>query len=430
MASTNIKALRVWQESAFGDLANNGDPSTTIPGTAVALDCNRAEITSYGEIAANERDTVRWGPYHISPDVESVPDSNGNLIARRTGDVTFTLPLEGLGAGDSDDNPLVWLLASGMADSGAPDIANETVATHADAQTFTVDDESAYPPGLLIQAIGLQAAAQFSSVLNNNTANITHSPAFSAELDDTVIRLCRTFGAVLGAPGTVLGPSLGFCADYAEGRTFARGCRLKSLTLTGTGRRVDATGFTFGSALIYDDHSNSDGDVVPFRSGARVLHTLHADPILSNVIATGGTYPRIAGRTSLPIDPNGQWTVTLTNTLSPLGTWRNVLGMSDMEVSAVDVEVTIPVSTPIAALASDFRNRSARQLMLPFGPPGAGNGAAVFLPGALLTIDPNLRDTSGEIVRQTLVYKPGRWGGDGGNTTLISNSPFRIGLSL
>lgn len=428
MASTNIKSLRVWQESSFGDLAGNGDPSTTIPGSAVALDCNRAEITSYGEIAANERDTVRWGPYHIAPDPETVPDSNGNLIARRVGDVTFTLPLEGLGSGDSDDNPLVWLLASGMADSGAPGIASETAASNVATQTFDVDDESEYPPGLLFQALGLQAAAQFSAVVDASVEDtVEHSPAFSAELNNTVIRLCRTFGAVLGAPGTVLGPSVGFCADFGGGRTFARGSRLKALTLTGTGRRVDATSFTFGSALIYDDHSNSDGDVVPYRSGARVLHTLHADPILSNAIDTSdGAYPRIAGRTSLPID---EWSITLTNTLSPLGQWRNVLGMSDMEVSAVDVEVSLTLSTPLTALAADFRNRTQRQLMLPFGPPGAGNGAAVFLPGAVLTVDPNLRDTGGEIVRQTLVYKPGRWGGDVG-TGNLKNSPFRIGFSL
>lgn len=426
MGSTNIKALRVWQESAFGDLGANGDPSTTIPESAVAIDVNRAEVTSWGEPAANERETVRWGPYHIAPDPETVPDSNGDLIKRRVGDITIAMPLEGFGTGDSDDNPLGWMLASGLADSGAPGITNETVTAHASAQTFTVDDESEYPPGLMIQALGLQAAAQFAAVVDASTANVQHSPAFSAELDDTVIRLCRTFGAVLGHPATVLGPSVGFCADYANGRTFARACRLKGLTITGTNRRVDASSMVFGSPLIYDDHTASDGDVTPWRSGARVLHTLHADPILSNAIATGGNYPRIAGRTSLPI---GEWSINLTLVHAPLTDWRPCMGQSDTEIAGVEVEVSMTLDTPIAALSNDWRNRVQRQLMIPFGPPGAGNGAAIFLPGAVLVSDPDIRNTSGELVRQSLTYRQGKWAGDVG-TGSLKNTPFRIGFSL
>lgn len=425
MGSTNIKALRVWKETTFGDLAENGDPSTTIPGSAVALDVNRAEITAWGEPAANERDTVRWTPHHIAPDPETVPDSEGNLIHRRVGDVVFGMPLEGLGSGDSDDNPLVWLLASGLADSGA-DLTNETVVAHADAQTFTVADNSKYPRGLMFQALGLQAAAQFSAIVDASTVNVKHSPALSAELDATVIRLCRTFGSRLGAPGTVLGSSLAFCADYANGRTFAKGCRLSGLTISGTQRRVDAPNFTFSSAHIFDDHASSDGDVTPYRSGARVLHTLHANPILSNAIATGGTYPRIAGRTSLPI---GEWSINITLTQAALSDWRNCIGRSDTEITNVDAEVTLTLDTPIAALSRDWVDRVQRQLMIPFGPPGAGNGAAFYMPGAVLVSDPNIRDTSGEIVRQTLTYRPGGWGGDVGAGSL-RNSPMRLGFSL
>jgi hypothetical protein len=425
MASAILAALRVWQETSYLDLAENGDPSTTVPGSAVALDCNRAEITAYGEPAANPRETVRSGPYHVADDPETVPDSTGALIKRRVGDVTLTMPLEGLGSGDSDDNPFCWLLASGFADSGA-DLANETVVAHASAQTFTVADNSKYPRGLLIQALGLQAAAQFSAVVDASTVNVQHSPAFSAELDDTVVRLCRTFGSVLGAPGTVLGPSLGFCGDYGGGRTFARGARLKTLTISGTNRRVDATAMTFGSPLIYDDHASSDVYQTPYRSGAKVLHTLHADPILSNAIATGGTYPRIAGRTSLPI---GEWSIAITLTHAPLTDWRNCAGQSDTEITDVDAVVTLTLDTPIAALTADWRNRVQRQLMIPFGPAGAGQGAAFYLPGAVLTSDPDIRDRSGVIVRQTLVYRPGMWGGDVGAGSL-KNSPMRLGFSL
>lgn len=87
------------------------------------------------------------------------------------------------------------------------------------------------------------------------------------------------------------------------------------------------------------------------------------------------------------------------------------------------------LDTPIAALSSDWRNRVQRQLMIPFGPPGAGNGAAIFLPGAVLVSDPDIRNTSGELVRQSLTYRQGKWGGDVG-TGNLKNSPFRIGFSL
>lgn len=429
MASTNIKSIRVWQESAFGSLQANGDPTTTIPGSAVAVDAQRAEITSYGEVASNERDTVRWGPFDIAPDPETVPGSSGALINRRTGEVSIVLPgLMGLGTTDPDDNPLVWMLASSFADSGTPDIASEEAVADAETQTFGVDDETAYPPGLLIQATGQQVAAQFSAVVDATTVDhVEHSPAFSSEVDADVVRLCRTFGSTLGAPGSVLGPSLAFCADFAGGRTFATGCRLSNITLGGTGRRVDATTLTFTAALIYDDHSNSNGDVLPFRAaGAHVLHTLHADPVLSNAINEADeAYPRIAGRISLPID---EWSISCAPQLTPLSDWRTVLGMSDMEVTGYETEVSITLATPNANLANDFKNRVQRQLMIPFGPPGVGNGAAVFLPGAIITSDPNVRNTSGQIVRQTLTYRPGRWSGDVG-TGNLKNSPFRIGFS-
>lgn len=425
MASATLAALRVWKEGAYLDREANGDPSTTVPGSALALDVNRAEITAYGEPAANPRETVRSGPYHIADDPETVTDSTGALIRRRVGDVTLTMPLEGLGSGDSDDCPLMWLLASGLADSGAPGITNETVVDHASTQTFTVSDEEEYPPGLLIQALGLQAAAQFSAIVDASTTAVQHSPAFTSDLNATVIRLCRTFGSVLGAPGSVLGPSLGFCGDYGGGRTFARGARLKALTLSGAGRRVDGA-FTFGSPLIYDDHASADVNHTPYRSGAKVLHTLHADPILSNAIATGGNYPRIAGRTSLPI---GEWSIAMTMTHAPLTDWRNCAGQSDIEVVDVDAVVTLTLDTPIAALTADWRNRVQRQLMVPFGPAGAGQGAAFYLPAAVLTTDPDIRDRSGAIVRQTLVYRPGKWGGDVG-TGSLKNSPMRLGFSL
>jgi hypothetical protein len=68
------------------------------------------------------------------------------------------------------------------------------------------------------------------------------------------------------------------------------------------------------------------------------------------------------------------------------------------------------------------------------GPQGDGQGCAIMIPAAMLTVDPNVYDISGnDIVRQQLTYQQSRYAGDFSTTAYeanAGNSPFRIALGV
>ncbi len=432
MATSYIRSIRIIQESSFGSLTDNAPDTTIFNGTDdEELDCNRADLTTVGDLAQNERDDIRSGFYGVPADPETVPDSNGDLLPRRTGQLTVTLNLRGSGSQDSDDDPLVWLLAAGMTDGGKPALATETVTANAQAQTFEVADESQYVVGQILQTALVGGRAEFAGIVDATDGTpdlVEYSPAFSSELDGDDIYACRTFVSKPGAPGTVLGSSLAFRLDGDGWRTYAFGCRPSSYAFSGTGRRVQLT-ITLDAAYIYDDHDNASAAAiasVPYRTDGKVCHTLDCEVIVSNVIDTGdAAYPRIAGRSALKVD---EWTLSITNELAPLTCPDSILGMADMEVTNRMCEASFTLSVPDSTFASDFLNRSQRQVMIGFGPGTAGEGACVFLPAGFLTVDPQKRDLGGPLVRQVLTYREGYWGGDQSSTAL-SNTPLRIGLT-
>jgi len=101
-----------------------------------------------------------------------------------------------------------------------------------------------------------------------------------------------------------------------------------------------------------------------------------------------------------------------------------------MEVTDVDVELTLTLSTVNTAINSDFFNRTLRQVLIGFGPLAAGDGGAFQIPAAYLTVDPSKYDPSGnDIVRQQLTYKASRFGGDIDDGSYDAwNTPFRLAL--
>ena len=108
--------------------------------------------------------------------------------------------------------------------------------------------------------------------------------------------------------------------------------------------------------------------------------------------------------------------------------------MSGMEVSDVDVELTLTLSTVNTTIADDYFNRKVRQVLVGTGPVADGKGCAIMLPAAILKNDASVYDVSGnDIVRQTLNYQQARYAGDFTSASYESNagnSPFRIGLAV
>ena len=181
---------------------------------------------------------------------------------------------------------------------------------------------------------------------------------------------------------------------------------------------------------IQDDHGNAVAPVEPsynagsppFFRGSYVVVSSTSPTSLTN--ATAGDK---LGRTALDCE---DFTLTITNTLTPLGHSNSILAMSDMEISDVDVELTLTLSSPSTTLNSDYFNRTLRQVLVGTGPVADGKGCAFMLPAAYLVNDPSQYDVSGnDIVRQTLTYKQSRFGGDVAETG-AANSPVRIGLGV
>ena len=109
--------------------------------------------------------------------------------------------------------------------------------------------------------------------------------------------------------------------------------------------------------------------------------------------------------------------------------------MSDMEITDIDVELVLTLSTVSTTVNNDYFNRTVRQVLVGTGPQADGEGCAIMIPAAQLANDPSAYDVSGnDIVRQTLTYKQSRFAGDvNSSATYESNagcSPFRIALGL
>ena len=117
-----------------------------------------------------------------------------------------------------------------------------------------------------------------------------------------------------------------------------------------------------------------------------------------------------------------------------MGHSNSVLAMSDMEISDVQVELSLTLSSVNTTIANDFFNRTVRQVLVGTGPQGDGQGCAIRLPAGMLTVDPSVYDVSGnDIVRQQLTYVQSRYAGDFSTLSYednAGNSPFRLGLGI
>jgi hypothetical protein len=102
--------------------------------------------------------------------------------------------------------------------------------------------------------------------------------------------------------------------------------------------------------------------------------------------------------------------------------------MADMEVTDVNVEASLTLCNIQSLVENDYKNGVPRSLMLSFGPTGAGEGGFIYIPSAVMTSDPNLRDLGGDVIKQVLNYKVGLWIGDDADAGEGENTLFRIGL--
>jgi len=427
--SVTHRSISVATEGSFGSLVD-GLPSYSGL-TYTSVPCERDPIIVYGDVVVSERNDARDGTYSLPPEPDTVW-SGGSRVRRRTGTVELRLDLTTVGSSVNNysSNYLGELLGAGFL-TQAGLTHSDAVASIADVNNFTPTTTSTnYVTGSIIGS-DLGGRAEYSSVTDNNVSgDVSVSPAFSSSFTGTpTMRLLQTWYCPTRDNLGTTQHSLSFRVDGVDFRSYAYGCRLESMTLSLDNGRVMAD-LVYQAAIIQDDHGNAVGPVEPsynsgapcFFRGSYVVISDGAPTSLTDAGLTGDTL----GRISLDVE---DFTLTITNTLTPIGHSNSILAMRDMEVSDVDVELSLTVTTPNTTINNDFFNRQLRQVLVGFGPIAAGQGGAFMLPAAYLANDPSKYDPSGnDIVRQPLTYKMSRFGGDVADTGDVYNSPFRLAL--
>jgi hypothetical protein len=428
--SVTHRSLSIAPESSFGSLAAaTGLPSTSGL-TFVSIPCERDPIVIYGEPVASERNDARDGSYGLPPEPDTV-FSSGSRVRRRTGQVALRLDLTTIGttANNYDTNYLGYLLGAGF-QTAKHTITSDTPSSVANDNKFTPTlTNTDYSIGALL-GCDIAGRAEYTAVTDNDeSGDIAVSPALSNLQTSTTLRALQTWYPGSRAQTGNKVSSVAFEVEGVDFKTICFGCVLESVSISLDNGRVMAD-LTYQSACIQDDHGNAVAPVEPsynagsppFFRGSYVVVSSTSPTSLTN--ATAGDK---LGRTALDCE---DFTLTITNTLTPLGHSNSILAMSDMEISDVDVELTLTLSSPSTTLNSDYFNRTLRQVLVGTGPVADGKGCAFMLPAAYLTNDPSQYDVSGnDIVRQTLTYKQSRFGGDVAETG-AANSPVRIGLGV
>lgn len=428
MAVTH-RSIGVATETIFGSLST----STNLPepaGAYVSIPCEMDPIIIYGDVVASERNDTRDGSYFVPPEPDTV-FSSGSRVRRRTGQVQLRLDLTTIGSTPSNynSNYLGYLLGAGFL-TQVNSVDSVAVTSIADVNNFTATGYSSNDIGTLISTI-INGKCEYSAITDVDTNDVTVSPAFTSGFTGTpTLRGTQTW-----YPGsrTVTGTkthSLTFRVDGINFKTYAYGCVLETLAISLDNGRLMAD-LTYQSACIQDDHGTASGPVEPVYNGGTPPFFRNAYVVVSSTSPTSLTNASGSGdalaRTELDCE---DFSLTVTNTLTPLGNSESILAMSGYDISTVDVELTLTLSTVNTTIANDYFNRTVRQVLVGTGPIADGEGCAIMLPSAQLANDPSAYDVSGnDIVRQTLTYKQSRYGGDTVETN-AANSPFRLALGI
>ena len=431
MAVTH-RSLSVAVESSFGSL----DSSTGAPSASglsfISIPCERDPIVVPGEPPVSERTEARDGPHGLPPELDTT-FIGGTRKQRRTGTVSVRCDFTTLGTGSNYAATALGRLLSAGFSTVIPGAASDAVNAAVSLNRYDPTTVGNYKLGGLI-GLEINGRAEYAHVTSENASGggeIGYSPAFTRALTtaDTV-RLLQTWYTAKGDNSGAVANSLAFRVDGVGVRSFAFGCKLESLSISIDGGRLMGD-FVFQAAHIEDDHGNASGPIEPQTTDGATPHFRSCYVLLSDSASTSRTdigtdHGDESNQIALSVS---EFSATITNTLTPVGQSSSLIGMSDMEVSDQTVEVSLTVDSPNTAINNDFRDGVIRDLLVGTGPVGAGQGMALNVPGAYLTVDPQIRVIDGEIVQQSLTYAASRFGGDAG-TGEAGGTPLRIGLGL
>lgn len=443
MATTSFISCGLALENNTRTAANSGgfgniDPLTGIPtwdavGASPALafktiEMLRSALVTWGTPNLDMReDETRSGPHDPVPDPITMRDcTTGKAIQHLTGDISLKMRMRGLGsaAAYATNKLMPWVQAmnSGMAlfeNSGAA--AVDTLAAAAlTANTFTAATPASYKVGGML-VVKIAGHYEVSWVTKIATAVITHTPAFSVQLETGHV---VQFADSLYISNTLAtGDSVALQLITLESKTYAFGCRMKSakivlnekqpmleIVLQSAHIRIERA----ASTPLPTDKSNG---AVPLLIGSYTLYTSVVD----------GTVPEEGSRTVPSIDVDSL-VISIENTLAPTGYTGDLIETTDWEVVDSKATCEFTLGTPDATLDDMVWNEESRGFHFGHGPCGVGNGFGVGFMSANATIDTKQRDISGDTIRQKFMLRSDLYAGDD-STDAQANVSFKLGLT-
>ena len=434
MAVTH-RSLSVAKETTFGSPNSSGIPSTSGL-TYVSIPCERDPIVIAGEPVASERNDATDGNYFNAPEPDTVW-SSGSRVRRRTGQIVCRVDLTSIGtaANNYNSNYMGFLLGAGFkTQAPSSNFKSDTVTSVSDVNTYTPSAAISDDDVGLIVGSELDGRAEYSAVTGHSAGDVTVSPAFSSSFTGTpTLRGLQTWYIPSRDRTGDFEHSLSFKIDGVNFQTLAFGCVLESMQITVDNGRL-MTDLTYQAAYITDNHSAASTPIEPVYNSGSPAFFRGAYAVVSSASPsslTNATSADTVGRIALDCE---NFSLTVTNTLTPLAYSNDVIAMSGMEISEVNVELSLTLSTVNTTIANDYFNRTIRQVVIGTAPFADGKGAAIMIPAAIMTSDPSVYDVSGnDIVRQTLNYRQARYAGDyitSSYEDLAGNAPFKIGMTV
>ena len=421
MATKHIVSCQVATEPTYGDIdSTSGQPNDPATNTYYAAEISdRATLVMPGDPVMTDVNTVsRNGLYELPPEPASLVDSSGDMIKRRKGEVTLTMPARMVGDGTNYDSfnkmPLFNIANTALQEFENATVGTDVVATADTVTSHTATDATKFAVGNGFKVV-INGRVEYSFVTDITGAVLTYSPALSTPLTlaQVVYPLHELIIPSSGVPTTI--PSVALKLNGIGWEARCSGCTVTGIEWVYTAEtgRIDMT-FTIDCAYI--DYENVANDTVPvLYSDGGVLHCLKSYLVVSS---TGGTRPTpvtapaALARTAYCLD---EWNFKLNIVRSANGCDQTMLGQSDFEHTDYTAEGSVTLGSTSTAFDDDLWNGTMRSILIGFNSGQAedsGEGGCLMIPAAVLKNDPEKRDTGKDHLRTMLNFGIGPWFGD------------------
>lgn len=386
---------------------------------------------TWGATPMNENRRLRGHTHQYPPTANTQYDiATSARLDRREGEVTLSIFADTIGAAAVFASyvgfPIRGILGTAMGALADPASVTDTVKAAVAANTFEPNLALAgYDPGRLfsIDVDGQQRVAQITGTKAGTPDEVYYSPEVkTGGLSAGTVRFMHSLFAL--GPGQ--DPAVkGVCVRLqgVDVLTYADGCKLKNWKWVEVNNQL-RWDFTLECVHIVDVHASAADPGDPVVASGIMAHRLAAPVVLAGPAPAAA--PAKLASTNVEVE-SFEAEVVFNHDKSPL---QSTHVPYEPKLTSTDITAKLKIKPVTTAFDGDFNGERRRQVMVPYGPHGAGAGIAFFLPGAFLTENPSKRVlAAGELVSMEVQAKAGLQAGVDASTD-IARSPLVIGLGL